>query len=159
MPSRPTSNRVRARTSISPTTIGAASSEGSAATAIPTSSSCLAPMFPADLPAEWRAKAEEFRRFGADDQALTLEACADDLGEAYRAWQDEPLTLEEAAEESGYGYSSLQQRVSSGEIPNAGEKGQPRIRRADLPRKARARCFELELGEPDLAAEVLAGKL
>ena len=116
-------------------------------------------MIPADLPAAWRRKAEEFRRFGADDQALTLEACADDLGEAYRAWQDEPLTLEEAAEESGYGYSSLQQRVSSGEIPNIGEKGQSRIRRADLPRKCPSQRFKLESGEPDLAAEVLAGKL
>ena len=115
-------------------------------------------MFPADLPAEWRALALQQRDFGAEPQARTLEWCADRLEEHSLEWQTEPLTLEEAAEESGYSYSSLQQKVASGEIPNVGEIGKPRVRRTDLPRKAPTRSHEEE-GEPDIAAEILAGAL
>ena len=116
-------------------------------------------MTPADLSKAWREKATEFRRFGAEDQAFTLEYCADDLEETLRIWQTEPLTLEEAAEASGYSYSSLQKRVASGEIPNIGEPGAPRVQRQDLPRKTPTRHFKLESGEPDLAEEILVGKL
>ena len=114
-------------------------------------------MTPASLPAAWREKAEEFRRLRAEDQATTLEYCADDLEETWRVWQEEPLTLEEAAEESGYSYSSLQKRVASGEIPNIGEPGAPRVQRQDLPRKAPRPRFKLESGEPDLVEEILVG--
>ena len=128
----------------------------------PSSSSLCSPdyvMLPADLASDWRKKAKEFRQFGADEQAVTLEYCADDLEETSRVWQTEPLTLEEAAQETGYSYSSLQKRVSDGEIPNIGTPGQPRVRRQDLPRKAPRQRFELESGEPDLAGAILAGKL
>ena len=93
------------------------------------------------LSLEWREKAKEFRRFGADDQAVTLDYCADDLEETWRIWQTEPLLLEEAAKESGFSYSSLQKRVSDGEIPNIGKPGQPRVRRQDLPRKTPRQRF------------------
>ncbi len=116
-------------------------------------------MIPADLAIAWKEKATELRRFGAEDQAVTLEYCADDLEETWRIWQQEPLTLEEAAEESGYSYSSIQKRVASGEIPNVGQPGAPRVQRQDLPRKTPTRRFELESGEPDLAEEILVGKL
>lgn len=116
-------------------------------------------MLPADLAAEWRDRAKELRRYGAEEQATTMKACADDLEEAWRVWQTEPLKLEEAAEESGYSYSTLQQKVASGEIPNIGEPGRPRVRRQDLPRKAPRSNSNLEEGEPDLAAEILAGRL
>ena len=112
-----------------------------------------------DLPKAWREKATELRRFGAEDQATTLEYCADDLEETWRVWQEEPLTLDEAAETSGYSYSSLEKRVRSGKIPNVGKPGAPRVQRQDLPRKTPTRRFELETGEPDLAQEILAGKL
>ena len=59
-------------------------------------------MTPADLLIAWKEKATELRRFGAEDQATTLEYCVDDLEETWRIWQTEPLTLDEAAEESGY---------------------------------------------------------
>ncbi len=114
-------------------------------------------MISADLASEWRQKAKEFHRFGADEQAVTLECCADDLEEAWRVWQTEPLTLEEAAEESGYSYSSLQKRVALGEIPNIGKPGAPRVQRQHLPRKTPTRRFELESGEPDLAEMILGG--
>ena len=116
-------------------------------------------MTPASLSKAWREKATELRCFRAEDQATTLEYCADDLEEAWRIWQTEPLTLDEAVEESGYSYSSLEKRVRSGTIPNIGEPGAPRVRRQDLPRKTPTRRFELESGEPDLAEEILVGKL
>ena len=112
-------------------------------------------VLPADLPAEWRTQAEELRRFGAEEAASALTVCADDLEETWRAWQTEPMTLEEAADESGYSYSSLQQKVSAGEIPNVGESRKPRVRREDLPRKTPSRGFALESGEPDLAGMIL----
>ncbi len=114
-------------------------------------------MTPADLPIAWREKATEFRRFGAEDQAFTLDNCADDLEEAWLTWQTEPLTLDEAVEESGFTYSSLQKRVASGEIPNVGRPGAPRVQRQDLPRKTPTRRFELETGEPDLVGDILVG--
>ena len=116
-------------------------------------------MTPADLPAEWRAKASELRRFGAEEAASALECCADDLEDYWRTWQTEPLTIEEAEAETGYAYSTLQQKVASGEIPNIGEPGRPRVRRADLPRKAPRQRFELGSGEPDLAARILTEAL
>ncbi len=93
-------------------------------------------MTPASLPKAWREKATEFRRFGAEDQAFTLEYCANDLDEAWRDWQQEPLTLEEAGEKSGYSADHLGRLVREGKIPNAGRSGAPRIARRDLPVKS-----------------------
>lgn len=116
--------------------------------------------WPADLAAEWRDEARRLReRHGAHGRALTMEACADDLEEWCQVHQTEPLTLEEAEAESGYAYSTLQQKVASGEIPNIGEPGRPRVCRKDLPRKALGSNSDVEGGEPDLAAEILAGRL
>ena len=112
---------------------------------------------PTTLTTRWRTLAEQMRSLGAAAQATTLEHCADELEETWRVSQTEPLTLEEAVEESGYTYSSLQKRVASGEIPNIGEPGAPRVQRQDLPRKTPTRRFELESGEPDLAEEILVG--
>lgn len=91
--------------------------------------------------------------YGADAPAKTMEACSAELEAELRAWLDERLTLEDAAAESGYSYSSLQKRVASSEIPNAGDKGSPRIRRKDLPYKPRS--------SPDdgIAAEALLRRL
>jgi len=107
-----------------------------------------------DLTDQWRAHAAALRRYGAESEARALEACAADLEERLREWQTEPLTLEAASDESGYSYSSLQQKVAAGEIRNVGDRGRPRLRRCDLPRKA-PKAFRLESGEPDLAGEVL----
>ena len=49
----------------------------------------------------------------------------------------EGLTLDQAAEESGYSKRTIREQVARGKIPNAGKHGRPRIRRADVPRKAR----------------------
>ena len=111
-----------------------------------------------DLSTEWRALALQLRDLGVEDHARTLEWCSDRLEEDATSWESEALTLDEATKESGYSYSSLQQKVASEEIPNVGEIGKPRVRRMDLPRKAPSRSHKEE-GEPDIAEEILAGKL
>jgi hypothetical protein len=110
------------------------------------------------LSSDWQLRATMLREYGAEAQAAAIEVCAIELADAIKAWQDEPMTLEKAVEESGYSYSTLQQKVASGEIPNAGTRGRPRVRRYDLPRKAPRPRFELGTGEPDLAEQVLASR-
>lgn len=110
----------------------------------------------ARLATEWRTEVLGLRRRGADATAEALESCAEELEERVRKWGLERLTLEEAASESGYSYSRLQHCVAGGQIPNAGVAGSPRIRRADLPRKA-GRLGRP--GGPDLAGEVLRRRL
>ena len=112
-----------------------------------------------DLASEWLTRATMLREYGAEGQAAAIEACANELTDAIRAWQEEPLTLEEAVAESGYSYSTIQQRVAAGEIANAGTRGRPRVRRYDLPRKAPTPRLFLESGEPDLAGEILDSRV
>jgi len=90
---------------------------------------------PRSLPGRWRSLAEQQRALGAEAQACTLEWCASDLETALRAWRNEILTLDQAATESGYTTEHLGRLLREGKIPNGGERGAPRIRRADLPRK------------------------
>ena len=116
-------------------------------------------MIPADLPVEWLKLADQQDQLGAQAQASTLRYCAEQLESGLKAEATTLLNLQEAAAESGYSYSSIQKRVASGEIPNVGQPGAPRVRRKDLPRKAPTRPFKLESGEPDLAEEILVGKL
>jgi hypothetical protein len=92
-------------------------------------------MTPADLAAAWRDRAVELRRYGAEPQAVTLEAAAAELDAALREAAGEALTLSEAAQESGYATRTLRQMVAEGKLPNAGRKNAPRIRRGDLPRR------------------------
>jgi hypothetical protein len=108
-------------------------------------------MMPTALPELWRTRAEELRRYGADPQAITLEAAAAELEATLRATADTELTLAEAAAESGYSERRLRELLSAGEIPQAGRKGRPRIRRSDLPRRAGA--GKPALGLYDAAAD------
>jgi hypothetical protein len=108
----------------------------------------------ATLAERWRADAKVLRQYGATSQADDLEARATELEEFERERTLEALTLEQAAMESGYTYSALEKMVRRGELENIGKKGQPRLRRGDLPRKARAPSRRLS-GGPELAAEVL----
>lgn len=88
-----------------------------------------------ELPALWRLRAAELRRFGADAQATTAEALAEELTVALSLQDDEALNLTDAARESGYNVDSLGKLVRDGKIPNAGRRGAPRILRRDLPHK------------------------
>jgi hypothetical protein len=106
------------------------------------------------LVARWRADAEVLRRRGAEIQAVVLEGCAADLEAFERQQALEALTLEQAAAESGFSYSALQRAVASGTVANVGTKGSPRVRRGDLPRKARRRAPEP--ARDDLVARIRA---
>jgi hypothetical protein len=94
-------------------------------------------MIPADLPAAWRARGELMARHGAGEAAATCRQLADELEGALRDAGAEELTLTEAARASGYSGRRLREFLADGTIANAGRKHAPRIRRADLPRKAR----------------------
>ena len=102
----------------------------------------------------WRREADAARQIGADAQAKTLEKCANDFEACAREEQLHSVTLREAEALSGYSYSSLEKQLRRGRLPNAGTKHRPRVRIADLPRKARP--GRATLTGPDLADRVLA---
>jgi hypothetical protein len=87
------------------------------------------------LSARWRAQAKQLLTYGAESQAITLEACAIELEEAWLGWQRETLTLEQAVEESGYSRSHLNRLIRESLLPNSGTEGETRILRGHLPRK------------------------
>lgn len=94
-------------------------------------------MTPADLPTSWRTKAADLERF-APPAAEAFRSAADELDAALIEAADATLTLAEASQESGFSPRRLRELLSDGTIPQAGRKGSPRIKRADLPRKARS---------------------
>lgn len=112
--------------------------------------------FAGDLVGQWRAEAALFRRRGLEESARQAESYAAELEARVREWQMEALPLDQAATESGYSYSHLQQRIAEGSLPNAGEKGSPRIRRSDLPVKGGAVRRSIDGKELDIAGEIIA---
>lgn len=83
----------------------------------------------------WEHESDLLRRHGAIGSAQTKAA---DLAELREWWRDvmlEELTLEEAVAYSGLAYDTIRRKLAEGEIPNAGRKGRPRVRRGDLPMK------------------------
>ena len=83
----------------------------------------------------WLSTAETLE--GAFDErgAALYRRHAAELQEALREAADEVLTLSEASSESGYSESRLRHLIADGTIPQAGERGRPRVRRGDLPQK------------------------
>lgn len=88
-----------------------------------------------ELLTSWRARAEELKPF-APAAAEAFHQCATDLEVALRDERAETFNLTEASRESGYTAGHLARLIKGGKIPNAGTSSRPRIRRADLPRKA-----------------------
>lgn len=109
------------------------------------------------LPARWREEADMYRHRGQEPLAQMAESFAADMERELNAWLTEPLTLNEASVESGYSYDHLQHAAADGSIPNVGGEGAPRIRRCDLPRKARQ--TEPCLADGELADKALARQL
>ena len=83
----------------------------------------------------WRVRAAEFRRYGAEPQALTLEAVADEVDAALAAQAGELLTLERAAELSGYNADSLRRMAREKKLPAQRRGRRLYFRAGDLPRK------------------------
>lgn len=91
----------------------------------------------AELRERWRADATVLRRRGADGAAQLLEGCAaelDAVDEASRAAAI--VTPAQAARLTGYSAEHIARLVRRGTIPNVGRKHAPRVRLADVPRKA-----------------------
>jgi hypothetical protein len=109
---------------------------------------------PSDLAAAWRDRAGDLRPY-APAAAVAWERAADELDEALREAADESLTIGEAAAESGYSERRLRELIAAGQIPQAGRRHAPRIRRGDLPRRpGRTHCDDYDPHAD--AAELLA---
>jgi len=93
----------------------------------------------AELLAKWEDDASALERYSDARGAAVCRLHAAELGEAIRASQDELLTIAESARESGYSEDHIRHLIANDRVPNSGKKGAPRIRRANLPIKARAR--------------------
>lgn len=102
-----------------------------------------------------RTEVAQLRHRGLSELADCLESVANDHEQVLTEWHTEELTLGQATEESGFSYSTLQQAKDL----NVGTSGSPRIRRCDLPYKARRSSPRLANGQPDLAHEILTSKL
>ena len=68
--------------------------------------------------------------------AAAFRCCIRELGEGLEQQRSELLSLTEAARESGYSTRHLARAIAAGSIANAGHLNAPKVRRADLPRKA-----------------------
>jgi hypothetical protein len=110
----------------------------------------------ADLLSRWEARAEDLAPYAAP-AAEAFRRAARELEAELRAAGDEPLSLEQAAQESGYSSESLRHMVRDGTIPNAGRRGAPRIRRADLPRRPARTASAYDAGEDALSIVRRAG--
>jgi hypothetical protein len=98
------------------------------------------PDVPAEhLPALWRELASQLSKWpGNDGAVIALLRMADQLELALRRSEGEIISLRVAAQESGYTEDHLGRLVREAKIPNAGCKGSPRVRRADVPKKLQA---------------------
>ena len=95
----------------------------------------------------WRTEGERLRRIGAlVEPAKLLDEILGDAEALFDAEDNELLTLTEAADESGYSADHLGRLIRDNVIPNAGRKNAPKIRRADLPRKAAAQLPRTRAG-------------
>ncbi len=93
-------------------------------------------MTPTEFLAKWSTEADAMRRREAtvNGAGVLAEVLADFM--AVQASQAEAvLSLSEAAFRSGYSVEHLGRLIRDGRLPNAGRRGAPRIRGADLPRK------------------------
>ena len=95
-------------------------------------------MTPNEFLAKWRAEADAMRRRGVMVSGAQL--CAEilsDFQSVIASEADTVLSLPDAAVRSGYSPEHLGRLVRQGRVPNAGRRGAPCIRAADLPRKPR----------------------
>lgn len=98
-----------------------------------------APLTPSllELAASFRDEAAAAEPYNAG-AAYAWRRAADAIELAVRGNADEALTLEQAAAESGYSAERLRKLIADGTLPQAGRKGAPRVRRGDLPKRAKA---------------------
>ncbi len=85
-----------------------------------------------NLPAVLREKATEFRNFGVEGSAKTIEWCADQVEQALQGHEQEALTITEASIESGYTSGTLRRLHRHGKMPM---EANGTVLRKHLPRK------------------------
>jgi len=90
---------------------------------------------PADLIATWQQRADYLHQFGDPNSAPLWRTAAVELEQALAAFGGETLTPEHAAKVTGYSPDYIRKQIASGDLPNAGRKNAPRVRRADLKAK------------------------
>ena len=95
----------------------------------------------------WDLNAKVLRPYGGEREADLITKLATEMRQAICAWEGEVLSIHDAALESGYSEDRLRKLVGEGRIPNAGRRGKPRVKRADLPRKANSRKSAIALHE------------
>jgi hypothetical protein len=102
-----------------------------------------------ELLEQWRGWVDDLRGVHLDERlASFLAARVAEVEEALAADENAILTLREAAAFSGYHYDHIRWLVREGRLENAGEKGSPRVRKRDLPRRPLA-AFEPEDGQDE----------
>ena len=95
------------------------------------------PLIPENLPRLWSDRAAQLKPY-APAAAQAFETAAVELEQALAASGSETLTLKEAARLTGLTPGHLGDLIRAGTLPNAGRKGKPLIRRADLPASKQA---------------------
>ena len=90
---------------------------------------------PADLLQLWQQRADFLHQYGDPNSARLWRLAAVELERALEAFGAETLTLDAAAKVSGYSPDYIRKQIAAGELPNAGRKNAPRVRRADLKAK------------------------
>ncbi len=103
-----------------------------------------------------------FRHLGvtAVDPDRFLTEMAAKMRDGLAADDREMLTLSEAARRTGLSEDHLGRLVREGKVPNSGQKGRPRVRASDLPRRTR-RAFATSpqaAYDPDADARALLGR-
>jgi hypothetical protein len=79
------------------------------------------------------AEVRTLRKYSATAQAEVLEAACRQFREAVAEWLDKPLTITEADKECPWWTAgTLAKKVRSGQLPQAGVPGAPRVRRRDV---------------------------
>ena len=83
----------------------------------------------------WLEEAETLDRFRDTRGAEVTRMLAGELRAAIVLHEAEVLNLSEAADASGYSRDHLRHLIKNGTLPNAGKRGNPGVRRSDLPVK------------------------
>ena len=111
------------------------------------------------MPDIWRDRAEHLRPYSGPAAEAWI-AAAEELQHVISSWATEPLSVQKAALESGYSEDHLRALVRKGVIADcrrAGSRGEIRIRRCDLPKKA-GLASRLSDSDLDFASRVAANR-
>ncbi len=93
------------------------------------------------LATRWESHATLMRSYGATTAGDAITQCAEELRIEIATFADVELTYEDAAEESGYSVSHLRRLVREGTLHDYAETGETKLRRGDLPRKAKKQMY------------------